>query len=157
MSQALAAIEGRGAELLVTFFVSIAASVLLGAVMRRVSAAIGAVVPPRPDRWHNSPTPSMGGVAIAVATLTGLALTVFGADSLEGAWVPVLLAALAMFAVGVMDDRLQLSPLAKLVASLAIGAFLVFVMAGAEPDGSIPLSSTLIAKRVVIGPITTRS
>jgi UDP-GlcNAc:undecaprenyl-phosphate GlcNAc-1-phosphate transferase len=145
MNQALAAIEGRSAELLVTFFVSIAASVLLGAVMRRVSAAIGAVVPPRPDRWHNSPTPSMGGVAIAVATITGLALTVFGADSLGGAWVPVLLAALAMFAVGVMDDRLQLSPLAKLVASLAIGAFLVFVMAGAEPEGSIPLSSTLIA------------
>ena len=44
-----------------------------------------------------------------------------------------------------MDDRLQLSPLAKLVASLAIGAFLVFVMAGAEPAGSMPLSSTLIA------------
>ena len=145
MNQALAAIEGRGAELLVTFFVSIAASVLLGAVMRRVSAAIGAVVPPRPDRWHNSPTPSMGGVAIAVATMAGLALTVFGADSLEGAWAPVLLAGLAMFAVGVMDDRLQLSPLAKLVASLAIGAFLVFVMTGAEPAGSIPLSSTLIA------------
>ena len=145
MNQVLAAIEVRSAELLVTFFVSIAASVLLGAVMRRVSAAIGAVVPPRPDRWHNSPTPSMGGVAIAVATLAGLALTVFGADSLGGAWVPVLLAALAMFAVGVMDDRLQLSPLAKLVASLAIGAFLVFVMAGAEPEGSIPLSSTLIA------------
>ena len=145
MNQALAAIEGRSAELLVAFFVSIAVSVLLGAVMRRVSAAIGAVVPPRPDRWHSSPTPTMGGVAIALATLAGLALTVFGVDSLGGSWVPVLLAALAMFAVGVMDDRLQLSPLAKLVASLAIGAFLVFVMAGAEPAGSIPLSSTLIA------------
>ena len=69
MSQALAAIEGRSAELLITFFVAIAASVLLGAVMRRVSAAIGAVVPPRPDRWHNSPTPTMGGVAIALATM----------------------------------------------------------------------------------------
>ena len=60
------------------------------------------------------------------------------------AWVPVLLAALAMFVVGVLDDRLQLSPLAKLVASLAIGAFLVFALAGAEPDGALPPSYTLV-------------
>ena len=147
MNQALAAIEGRSAELLITFFVAIAASVLLSAAMRRVSTAIGAVVPPRPDRWHNSPTPTMGGVAIALATMGALALTVLRVDSLsvDSSWVPVALASLAMFGVGVMDDRLQLSPLAKLVASLAIGAFLVFVMAGSEPEGSIPLSSTLIA------------
>jgi UDP-GlcNAc:undecaprenyl-phosphate GlcNAc-1-phosphate transferase len=145
MNQALAAIEGRSAELLVAFFVSIAASVLLGAVMRRVSVAIGAVVPPRPDRWHNSPTPTMGGVAIAMATLIAVALTVLRVDTVSGQWVPVVLASLAMFGVGIMDDRLQLSPLAKLVASLAIGAFLVFVMVGSEPAGSVPLSSTLIA------------
>ena len=145
MNQALAAIEGRSAELLVAFFVSIVTSVLLGAVMRRVSTAIGAVVPPRPDRWHNSPTPTMGGVAIAVATMVAVALTVFRVDTLSGQWVPVVLASLAMFGVGIMDDRLQLSPLAKLVASLAIGAFLVFVIVGSEPEGSIPLSSTLVA------------
>jgi UDP-GlcNAc:undecaprenyl-phosphate GlcNAc-1-phosphate transferase len=145
MNQALAAIEGRGAELLAAFFASIVASVLLGAVMRRVSTAIGAVVPPRPDRWHNSPTPTMGGVAIAAATLVAVAMTVLRVDTLSGQWVPVVLASLAMFGVGIMDDRLQLSPLAKLVASLAIGAFLVFVMVGSEPAGSIPLSSTLIA------------
>ena len=49
-----------------------------------------------------------------------------------------------MFVVGVFDDRLQLSPVAKLVASLAIGAFLVFALAGAEPDGALPSSYTLI-------------
>ena len=50
-----------------------------------------------------------------------------------------------MFVVGVLDDRLQLSPLAKLVASLAIGAFLVFALAGAEPEGALPLGYTLVA------------
>ena len=44
-----------------------------------------------------------------------------------------------------LDDRLQLSPLAKLVASLAIGAFLVFLLAGAVPAGSMPFTDTLIA------------
>ena len=39
-----------------------------------------------------------------------------GVARLRHPWLPVLLAALAMFVVGVLDDRLQLSPLAKLVA-----------------------------------------
>src|SRR5687768_11339845 len=56
----------------------------------------------------------------------------------------VLVAAGAMFIVGILDDRLQLSPLAKLVASLAIGAFLVFALAGAEPEGALPSGYTLI-------------
>ena len=37
---------------------------------------------------------------------------------------------IAMFGVGFLDDRLQLSPVAKLVASLAIGAYLVLALAG---------------------------
>ena len=60
-------------------------------------------------------------------------------------WYSVPLAALAMFVVGVLDDRLQLSPLAKLVASLAIGAFLVFALAGAGPSGALPSLFTLVA------------
>jgi UDP-GlcNAc:undecaprenyl-phosphate GlcNAc-1-phosphate transferase len=47
--------------------------------------------------------------------------------------------------VGIVDDRLQLSPLAKLVASLAIGAFLVFAMSEAQPAGAISLTWTLLA------------
>jgi len=50
-----------------------------------------------------------------------------------------------MFVVGVLDDRLQLSPLAKLVASLAIGAFLVFALAGTEPDATPRTAETLLA------------
>ena len=57
-------------------------------------------------------------------------------------WMPVPLAALAMFVVGVLDDRLQLSPVAKLVSSLAIGAFLVFALAGVGPRGRAAVRST---------------
>ena len=70
----------------------------------------------------------MGGIAIAIATVLGFAAIVphvsAGVDSAE--WLPIPLAGIAMFVVGVLDDRLQLSPLAKLVSSLIIGAFLVF-------------------------------
>ena len=77
----------------------------------------------------------MGGIAIALATTIGFLVVL--RPSLVGEllpWGPVLGAALAMFVVGVFDDRLQLSPVAKLVASLAIGAFLVFALSAAEPD-----------------------
>jgi UDP-GlcNAc:undecaprenyl-phosphate GlcNAc-1-phosphate transferase len=133
--------------LAIVFGVAAACSVAGGAVVRRLAAASGAVVPPRADRWHSEPTPTMGGMAIASATIAGFMALVARPD-LVGApvdWLPVPLAALAMFVVGVFDDRLQLSPLAKLVSSLAIGAFLVFALAGVEPDGAMPWLFTLVA------------
>jgi len=133
--------------LVAAFLTALVLSILLGSVMRWLSASIGAVVPPRPDRWHSQPTPTMGGVAIAGATIVAfvIGLVRMGAVDFGEPWGPVLLAALAMCCVGIMDDRLQLSPLAKLVASLAIGAFLVFLLAGSTPAGSIPFTDTLIA------------
>src|SRR5688572_2754084 len=89
----------------------------------------------------------MGGIAIALGTVLGfaaiLARPALIADLMP--WGAVLLAAVAMFVVGLFDDRLQLSPLAKLVASLVVGAFLVFALAGAQPDGAMPLTYTLVA------------
>jgi UDP-GlcNAc:undecaprenyl-phosphate GlcNAc-1-phosphate transferase len=131
---------------LLAFIVAMAAAVGLGAVVRRVAPAMGAVVPPRPDRWSSAATPTMGGIAIASGTVAGFAVVVAQPElaAVTTAWPAVLLAALAMFVIGVLDDRLQLSPVAKLVASLAIGAFLVFALAGAEPTGALPISFTLV-------------
>jgi UDP-GlcNAc:undecaprenyl-phosphate/decaprenyl-phosphate GlcNAc-1-phosphate transferase len=103
-------------------------------------------VPPRPDRWHSAPTPTMGGIAIAGATVAGFSIGFAGplreADVIE--WSAVLAAGLSMFTVGFFDDRLRLSPVAKLVSSLAVGAFLVFALTGLEPGASLPTSYTLI-------------
>ena len=87
----------------------------------------------------------MGGLAITAGTLVGFAVVLFASTPLDvlAPWLPVFLAALGMFVVGVFDDRLQLSPLAKLVASLAIGAFFVFALTGAEPEGALPWWLTL--------------
>jgi UDP-GlcNAc:undecaprenyl-phosphate/decaprenyl-phosphate GlcNAc-1-phosphate transferase len=132
---------------LLTFVIATVTAIALGAVVRRVAPVIGAVVPPRPDRWSTAPTPTMGGIAIALATIVGFTIVGLvspGPAGQTSAWAWVLLAALAMFVVGFYDDRLQLSPIAKLVASLTIGAFLVFALAGAEPAGALPWSYTLI-------------
>ena len=122
------------------------ACVALCAVVRRTAPAIGAVVPPRADRWHSEPTPTMGGVAIAIAALLGFGAIVGQAHLMlpPATWLPIPLAAIAMFVVGVLDDRFQLSPLAKLVASLIIGAFLVFSLTR-SPVAALPWTHTLVA------------
>jgi UDP-GlcNAc:undecaprenyl-phosphate GlcNAc-1-phosphate transferase len=130
---------------LLSVIIAAAASLAAGAVVRRLAPQYGAVVPPRPDRWHTAPTPTMGGIAIVVATVAGSVVSIgatAGANVLE--WAPVASAALAMFVVGFFDDRLQLPPLAKLVSSLAVGAFLVFALAGLEPSRALPTSYTLV-------------
>ena len=131
---------------LISLVVATLTALAVGAGVRRLAPAFGAVVPPRPDRWHSAPTPTMGGIAIVTATVVGFSVAAAGpvlrADLVE--WLAVLVAGLAMFTVGLFDDRLQLSPVAKLVASLAVGAFLVFALAGVDPDGALPSSYTLI-------------
>ena len=133
--------------LVIVFSVATACSLAAGALVRRLAPASGAVVPPRPDRWHIAPTPTMGGIAIVIGTIAGFAAIAFRLDLVgpPAEWLPVPLAALAMFVVGVLDDHLQLSPVAKLVASLAVGAFLVFALAGVGPEGALPSVYTLVA------------
>lgn len=89
----------------------------------------------------------MGGIAIAAGTAAGFLILMWlpAAAGEPAPWAAVGSAALAMFVVGLLDDRLQLSPLAKLVASLAIGAFLVFALAGGEPEDALPSGYTLVA------------
>ena len=128
------------------FVISLLASVALCAVVRRTAPALGAVVTPRADRWHSEPTPTMGGVAIAMAAVLGFSAVVWRLDAgvLPASWLPIPLAAIAMFAVGILDDRVQFSPLAKLVSSLIIGAFLVFWLTR-RPDNGLPWTHTLLA------------
>jgi UDP-GlcNAc:undecaprenyl-phosphate/decaprenyl-phosphate GlcNAc-1-phosphate transferase len=131
--------------LILTFVLATASAVALGAVVRRAAPSLGAVVPPRADRWHDHPTPTMGGVAIAGATTLGFLAVIIRPDVLPwpDTWIPVPLAALAMFVVGVLDDRLQLSPLAKLVSSLIVGAFLVFALSRTQPEGLTTVQTLL--------------
>jgi len=132
--------------LLLTFAIAAGTAVWLGAMVRRVAPTIGAVVPPRADRWHEHPTPTMGGIAIAAATTLGFLAVLLRPDLLPwlDTWLPVPIAAGAMFVIGVLDDRLQLSPLAKLVSSLIVGAFLVFLLSRSQP-AELPTWQTLAA------------
>jgi len=115
-------------------------------LVRHVATRGGAVVPPRPDRWHSNPTPTMGGVGFALAAvLVVLAAQLLPGNNLDQPHeIAIPIAAMAMFVIGLLDDRLQLSPLAKLVASLVVGALVVFVIATGQ-GVTLPWPVTLAA------------
>src|SRR5581483_2370476 len=113
-------------------------SVIACGLVRTWALRIGVVVYPRNDRWHQSPRPLLGGLGIMVGTVAGLAIG--GMPTTETLIIGG--AALAMHIVGLLDDRVSLSPLAKLVASLACGALVVFglaVLTGVRPSAPLVL------------------
>src|SRR5437764_11766045 len=101
--------------------VAAAVSFTAAGLVRRVALARGIVVPPRPDRWHQRPTPTYGGVGVFAGVLAGSAM----AGGLAASAWPVLFAGAALFVIGWVDDVMPMSALAKMVASLAVAAFFV--------------------------------
>lgn len=124
--------------ILFTLFISATVlSYLFSRVVQRSAIRRGAIVSPHSDRWNRRSTPTFGGVAIVATSviLSAIVLLLSGLIDEVITSSIVMLAALAMFLVGMADDNLQLTPLAKLVASLVVGAFFVF---GLNLPGVIP-------------------
>jgi UDP-GlcNAc:undecaprenyl-phosphate/decaprenyl-phosphate GlcNAc-1-phosphate transferase len=106
---------------LVPFLLALVLAVGLVPLCRLLAHRTGVVAHPRDDRWHRETVPLFGGVAIAVATISGAAVL--------GVAVPMavpLLAACLIFIVGLTDDVLTLKPATKLVAQIALAAALVY-------------------------------
>jgi UDP-GlcNAc:undecaprenyl-phosphate GlcNAc-1-phosphate transferase len=99
---------------------------VLSPLVARLAVRLRIVSHPVHDRWHRAPTPLLGGVAIAAGTLAAVGLT--------AVWVPPVPAMVAAgtlaFALGLIDDRVQLGATAKLVGSLAIGGAVAYLFSG---------------------------
>lgn len=122
------------------------ASVGLCGLVRRIGMRGLAMIPPRADRWHSTATPSMGGVGFATAALIVTAVVAAATGLLPGRpyQLAVPVSAVSMLILGIFDDRFQLSPLAKLVSSLIVGALTVFVIAESQGQ-TLPWPATLLA------------
>jgi UDP-GlcNAc:undecaprenyl-phosphate/decaprenyl-phosphate GlcNAc-1-phosphate transferase len=104
-----------------SMLIGFALAVALVPVARLFAIRIDVVARPRADRWHRTVVPLLGGVAIGLATIiTSLV------GGLATSLPVVLFAATAMFAMGLVDDILQLRPATKLVAQIAAAAALVY-------------------------------
>lgn len=95
--------------------------VVLTLIARAVSPRVGMVAGPRRDRWHQEPTPLLGGVAIYAAFVIGF--FVF-APKLPGIYA-ILGAATLLFVTGLVDDAVHIKPYAKLVLQMIAAATLV--------------------------------
>ncbi len=105
----------------VGFAASLGVTALLTPLVISLARARGWVARPRADRWSPRPTALMGGIAVYLGTMAGL----FASAGVNQQTVALWIAATAMFALGVVDDRLQVRPHVKLVGQIAAACWLV--------------------------------
>jgi UDP-GlcNAc:undecaprenyl-phosphate/decaprenyl-phosphate GlcNAc-1-phosphate transferase len=101
-------------------------TLLLGLVLTLIARAsshrVGLVAAPRQDRWHQKPTPMLGGVAIYLSFAIGF--FVF-APKLPSSYA-ILGAATLLFVTGLVDDAIHIKPYAKLVLQMIAASTVVF-------------------------------
>jgi UDP-GlcNAc:undecaprenyl-phosphate/decaprenyl-phosphate GlcNAc-1-phosphate transferase len=99
------------------------------------------VAEPSEDRWHNRPTPLLGGVGVWAATLAvALAFTP------RATWihlVPLLIAGSGACLLGVIDDVLRIKPASKLTGQIAVGCLALVGGGAAAWSGSAALDLLL--------------
>ena len=104
-------------------------TVLTTPLFRRLSFRIGAVQKPDERRVHTRPTALLGGAAILLGFLTGLAVAWLSGDFapvFDASTIPigVALGAMVMFGVGQLDDLREVSPPAKIAGTVLSGSIL---------------------------------
>jgi len=100
---------------------AIAVSAILTPLVRRLALQCGAIVQPRGDRWHRSPTPVLGGIAF-VCAYTAVHLLLVGLDH-QYRWL--LVGGLLMSGLGLYDDLRGLAPQAKFIGQIIIAGILI--------------------------------
>ena len=145
----LATDTGCSPRILVTLTVAVFTAVTAAAIsfalcplVARLAAVSGAVSLPVSDRWHRRPTPLLGGVAIAAGTVIG-AWAFAGQDSSTAILLGTAAGGLIL---GLIDDKFTLSPTAKLVGTLVLGAGLVYLL---NQFATRPLPAPLVVLTVV--------
>ena len=129
---------------IIALVAGLATSVAITPLVRAVAVRLGYVNRPTADRWADEPIALLGGASIVASTVlaSGLVLLLLGAPgevsarlSADSLAVGIMLSASLMFAVGLLDDLVDLKPNVKFIAQVVGGA--VLVMFG----GLIPLTT----------------
>jgi UDP-GlcNAc:undecaprenyl-phosphate GlcNAc-1-phosphate transferase len=122
------------------FLTAFALTAALTPLLMFYSRRIGFVARPRGDRWHDRPVALLGGVAMFAAFACAFVLFVpFSRPALG-----VMAGAALMFALGFIDDIVDLSPQVKIVVQIAGAVIALSLGIGIRVSGvpilSIPLT-----------------
>ena len=148
------------------FGVAALVALLLVPVSEWIARRIGAIDVPNERSLHTAPTPKLGGLAILAGVLTaGLLFLPMGEGPLGDETRAILAGAVAIAAVGVIDDVFDLHPALKLAgqtaatiipvsAGVAVTAFTLPFVGGVDPEsvgivGDIDLGEVLTVFGIV--------
>jgi UDP-GlcNAc:undecaprenyl-phosphate/decaprenyl-phosphate GlcNAc-1-phosphate transferase len=131
-------------QALFPFLISFLATAVATPAVIALAHRLGWVARPRDDRWHRRPTALMGGIAIFAGA--GLSWALYG-DS--HALLPVFIAAVGVFVLGFVDDRVTLRPHVKLIGQIAATGYLV--LSGVRFEAIHPVISLALTFMWVIG------
>lgn len=120
------------ASYLTVMVVAVVATALSVPPLRIVSRRSGAMAHPSDRSVHAQPTPLLGGTALLIGVLAGLAAAWFLDDldavfATPGNVVGVVTAAVVMWLTGLVDDLRDISPPAKVAGMVLSGSMLTLV------------------------------
>jgi len=121
---------------LFVFLLPFSLSLVFTPLVRLVAIRLKMVAYPRQDRWHKSPTALLGGVAIYLASLVSLLFL----GMLNGRFLPFLIGATFLFAVGLVDDKIRITPYFKLFSQIIAACIAVFAGLSINNMFVIPLA-----------------
>ncbi|AMW98122.1 undecaprenyl/decaprenyl-phosphate alpha-N-acetylglucosaminyl 1-phosphate transferase [Rummeliibacillus sp. G93] len=104
--------------------VAFVASILLTPFVKKLAYRIGAVDKPNHRKVHSSVMPRLGGLAIFIAFLIGIAVAHPMDKSVS--IVAILLGGFVIVITGALDDMLEITPKAKLLGQLAAALIVIF-------------------------------
>lgn len=129
--------------------VGVVLAIPLTRVMRNVAFRYGMVDKPRGNRIHTVTTPYLGGVAVSAAALTAAVV----GWSMAGTWTAsaavLCIASLAIAALGMLDDRRNLSPWKRLGAE-SVAALAVIAAGGVFTFTGVTLADAALTILVVV-------
>jgi UDP-GlcNAc:undecaprenyl-phosphate GlcNAc-1-phosphate transferase len=102
---------------------------------------------PTPGRWHRTVTPATGGIALFAAFVLAVQPALHS-GAIATWYKPVILVAVAAFALGLLDDLLHIAVAPKLAGQL--GVALLAAYEGIRPDWVRPAFGVPIACLVLV-------
>jgi UDP-GlcNAc:undecaprenyl-phosphate GlcNAc-1-phosphate transferase len=117
-------------------------SVVLTPLVARWASSHGMVAKPRQDRWHQNPTPLLGGVAIYVGTTVAIVVLLRPDTRMLG----ILGGGGLLFVTGLVDDFRRLRPHTKLILQIVAACALIVsgVQIGNEALASVAIPLTIL-------------